>query len=62
MLPKPEDFVLACSGTMLTLITQGMDTFQSSKNMTKHEAFGAVGTLTSALDMIKRAKDAGIIP
>ena len=47
---------------MLTLITQGMDTFQSSKNMTKHEAFGAVGTLTSALDMIKRAKDAGIIP
>lgn len=46
---------------ILTLITQGMDTFQASKNMTKHEAFGAVGTLTSALDMIKRAKDAGII-
>ena len=46
---------------ILTLITKGMDTFQASKNMTKHEAFGAVGTLTSALDMIKRAKDAGII-
>ena len=26
------------------------------------EKFGAVGTLTSALDVIKRAKDAGIIP
>lgn len=47
---------------ILNLITQGMDAFQASKNMTKHEAFGAVGTLTSALDMIKRAKDAGIIP
>lgn len=29
--------------------------------MTIHEAFDAVGTPTSALDMIKRAKDAGII-
>ncbi|WP_322864822.1 hypothetical protein U5922_000700 (plasmid) [Aquicoccus sp. G2-2] len=47
---------------ILTLITQGMDVFQASKNMTKHEAFGAGGTLTSTLDMIKRAKDAGIIP
>ena len=46
---------------ILTLLTQGMDTFQASKNMTKHEAFGAVGTLTSTLDMIKRAKEAGTI-
>lgn len=29
--------------------------------MGKHEKFGAVGTLKSTLDMIKRAKDAGIL-
>ena len=46
---------------ILTLLTQGMDAFQNNPNMGDHEKFGAIGTLTSALDMIKRAKDAGII-
>ena len=46
---------------ILTLLTQGMDAFQNNPNMGHHEKFGAIGTLTSALDMIKRAKDAGII-
>lgn len=46
---------------IMTLLTQGMDVFERNENMTKHEAFGAIGTLTSVLDMIKRAKDAKLI-
>lgn len=47
---------------ILTVLTQGMDAFQNNPNLGHHEKFGAVGTFTSALDMIKRAKDAGILP
>jgi len=47
---------------ILTVLTQGMDAFQNNPNLGNYEKFGAVGNLTSALDMIKRAKDAGIIP
>lgn len=43
---------------VLTLLTQAMDAFQNNPNLGNHEKFGAVGTLTSALDLIKRAKDA----
>ena len=43
------------------LLAQGIHTFEINKNMTKHEIFGAVGTLTSVLDMIKRAKSARLI-
>jgi len=46
---------------IMTLLTQGMDVFERNENMTKHEAFGAIGTLTSVLDTIKRAKDAKLI-
>lgn len=46
---------------IMTLLAQGMDTFELNKNMTQHETFGAIGTLTSVLDMIKRAKDAKLI-
>ena len=46
---------------IMALLAQGMDAFELNKNMTKHEAFGAIGTLTSVADMIKRAKDAKLI-
>ncbi|WP_223429098.1 hypothetical protein [Tateyamaria pelophila] len=46
---------------IMALLTQGMDAFESNENMTKHETFGAIGTLTSVLDTIKRAKDAKLI-
>lgn len=46
---------------IMILLTQGMDVFERNENMTKHEAFGAIGTLTSVLDMIKRAKEAKLI-
>lgn len=46
---------------IMTLLTQGMDAYQANQNMTKHEAFGAIGTLTRTVDMIKRAKDAKLI-
>ena len=46
---------------ILELLTQGMDVFQRNPNMTKNETFGAIGTLTSVLDMIKRAKDAKLM-
>ena len=39
-----------------------MKPVRNNKNKNKHEAAGAVVTLTSTLDMIKRAKDAGIFP
>lgn len=47
---------------ILTVLTQGMDAFQNNPNLGNHEKFGAVGTFTSALDIIERSKDAGIIP
>lgn len=43
------------------LLEQGIHTFEINKDMTKNEIFGAVGTLTSVLDMIKRAKGARLI-
>jgi len=46
---------------IMALLTQGMDVFEANENMTKHETFGAIGTLTSVLDAIKRAKDAKLI-
>lgn len=46
---------------ILTVLNQGMDAFQNNPNLGHHKKFGAVGTFTSALDMIKRAKDAGIL-
>ncbi|MFA8388376.1 MAG: hypothetical protein ACEPO2_22400 [Pelagibaca sp.] len=46
---------------IMVLLTQGMDAFELNENMTKHETFGAIGTLTSVADTIKRAKDAKLI-
>lgn len=46
---------------IMARLTQGMDVFERNENMTKHAAFGAIGTLTSVLDTIKRAKDASLI-
>lgn len=46
---------------IMALLTQGMDVFEANENMTKHETFGAIGTLTSVLDTIKRAKDTQLI-
>ena len=46
----------------MILLDQGMEAFQNNTNMTEQETFGAIGTLTSAVDMIKRAKDAQILP
>ena len=46
----------------LILIDQGIDAFQDNKNMTDQETFGAIGAMKSVLDMIKRAKDAKILP
>ena len=46
----------------MILLDQGMDAFQNNANMTDQETFGAIGTLTSAVDMVKRAKDAQILP
>lgn len=43
------------------LLTQGMNIFEANENMTKHETFGAIGTLTSVADMIERAKNAKLI-
>ena len=45
---------------ILTLLTQGMDAFQNNPNMGDHEKFGNQYS-PSAIDMIKRAKDAGTI-
>lgn len=47
---------------IIILCTQGIDAFQKNPNLGNHEKFGAIGTLTGVLDMIKRAKNAGIIP
>lgn len=46
---------------IMALLTQGMDVFENNKNMTKSETFGALGTLTSVADTIKRMKDAKLI-
>lgn len=46
----------------MILLEQGMDAFQNNTNMTDLETFGAIGALTSVVDMIKRAKDAKILP
>ncbi|MEP4999185.1 hypothetical protein [Pseudophaeobacter sp.] len=46
----------------IILLDQGMKAFQNNTNMTDQETFGAIGTLTSAVDMIKRAKDKQILP
>ena len=47
---------------IMILCTNGMETFQNNTNMGNQEKFGALGTLTSTVDMIKRAKDAGLLP
>lgn len=46
---------------IMALLTQGMDAFENNKHMTKNETFGALGTLTSIADTIKRMKDAKLI-
>ena len=46
----------------MILLEQGMGAFQNNKNMSNQETFGAIGTITSVLDMIKRAKDVEILP
>jgi hypothetical protein len=46
----------------MILLEQGMGAFQNNTNMSNQETFGAIGTITSVLDMIKRAKDAKILP
>ncbi len=46
---------------IMALLTQGMDVFEANDNMTKHETFGAIGTITSVADAIKSAKDAKLI-
>ena len=46
---------------IMTLLTQGMDAFDNNSNMTQHETFGAIDTLKSVADTIKRAKDAKLI-
>lgn len=45
----------------MTLLTQGMDAFDNNSNMTQHETLGAIDTLKSVADTIKRAKDAKLI-
>ena len=46
---------------IMELLTRGMDAFEANEKMTKHETFGAIATLTSAADTIKRVKDAKLI-
>jgi len=46
---------------IMTLLTQGMDAFDNNSNMTQQETFGAIDTLKSVADTIKRAKDAKLI-
>ena len=46
---------------IVALLTQGMDVFERNENMRKHETLAAIGTLTSVLDTIKRAKGAKLI-
>jgi len=46
---------------IMALLTQGMDAFDNNSNMTKHETFGAIDTLKSVADTIKRAKGAKLI-
>lgn len=46
---------------LMALLYQGMDIFEANDNMTKQETFGAIGTLTSVADAVKRAKDANLI-
>ena len=46
---------------LMALLSQGMDVFEANDNMTKHETFGAIGTLTSVADAIKRVRDAKLI-
>jgi hypothetical protein len=46
---------------IMALLAQGMDAFEANDNMTKHETFGAIGTLTSVTDTIERAKNARLI-
>ena len=44
-----------------SVLKQGLGAFEANANMTKHEAFGAIGTLKSVEDTIKRLKDAKLI-
>ena len=46
---------------IMALLTQGMDAFDNNSNMTQHETFGAIDTLKSVADTIKRAKGAKLI-
>ena len=46
---------------LMALLTQGMDAFEANEKMTKQETFGAISTLASVADTIKRAKDAKLI-
>ena len=45
---------------IMALLTQGMEAFEANKNMTKQEIFGAIGTLASVADTVKRARDANL--
>ena len=47
--------------SIMALLNQGMVAFEKNQNMTKHEAFGAIGTLASVADSIQQAKDASLI-
>ncbi len=70
MPPKGVGFTDPLSGTLnrttrwghanaiMALLAQGMDAFEANDKMTKHETFGAIGTLTSVEDTIERAKNA----
>ena len=46
---------------VVQVLDQGITVFQNNKSMTDRETFGAIGTLASAADMLKRAKEAKII-
>lgn len=46
---------------IMALLTQGIDAFEANTNMTKQEAFGAIGTLKSVADTIQHAKEAKLI-
>lgn len=47
--------------TFIQILDHGIQTFKNNKNMNDRESFGVIGVLTSAVDIIKRAKEAEII-
>lgn len=46
---------------IMELLSQGIHGFEVNDNMTKHETFGAISTLTSVADTMARAKNAKLI-